>query len=349
MATDQGDPTDRVAAAPVARHDLPNGTTRPEGMLAQLFAEAHRFDFFQAVRLLETHFAEAPAPGETVELARDKIRFRPHEGLAFPAGDLRRIEGAPGDHARLSLTFMGLYGVASPLPAALYEDTVFDTLEAQVQRDFLDIFNHRLYALFYRAWKKYRPSLHFERTTENPHARTFLCLAGLGTDGAAEAAGVPALRLAAVAGLLGTQVRNAAGLRALLIHFLGAIPVRIVENLPCWVTLPDRPPLGRGARLGLDVLVGRRVYDESGTFRIMLGVLTLAQYRALLPGGELAGLVLRLARLYVPDHLDFDVELLLDAAEAPALRLGDGVSLLGRHAWLGRPRTAVVSEVVRYE
>lgn len=349
METGQGHPSTRIAAASAEGQEHPTGTIRPDGILAQLFADAHRFDFFQAVRLLETHFSEAPAPGETVDVASDKIRFRPHEGLAFPSSDVRSVAGAPGDHAKLALTFMGLYGVASPLPAAHYEHTALDTAEAQVHRDFLDLFNHRLYALFYRAWKKYRPSFHFERSGENPYARTFLCLAGLGTDGAAESTGIPALRLAAASGFLGTRTRNAAGLRALLTSFLGAIPVRIVENLPCWVRLPDRPPLGRGARLGFDVLVGQKVYDESGTFRILLGVLSLVQYQALLPGGETAMLVHRLVRLYTPDHLDFDVELLLDSAEVPPLRLSDGVSMLGRHAWLGRPRAAVVSDIVRYE
>ncbi len=349
MATDQGKSTPSVASNAQGGSAHSASRSGSGGIIERLYAEPYLFDFFQAVRLLETHFAEAPAPGETVEIAREKIRFRPHEGLAFPTSDVHHIEGAPGDIARMAVTFMGLYGVASPLPAALYEDTAIDTSEAQVHRDFLDLFNHRLYTLFYRAWKKYRPSFHFERTGENPYTRTFLCLAGLGTDGAAEATGLPRLRLAAVSGLLGTRTRNGAGLRALLKNFLGTIPVQILENVPSWVPLPDRPPIGRGSRLGRDVLVGRRLYDESGTFRILLGILTLGQYQALLPGGESAGLVQRLVRLYAPDHLDFDVELLLDAAEVPPIRLSDGVSSLGRHAWLGRPLKAVVSEIVRYD
>ena len=101
--------------------------------------------------------------------------------------------------------------------------------------------------------------------------------------------------------MLGARSRNSAGLQALLTRFLSGIVVKIAENVPRWVPLPDRPPIGRGARIGQDVLIGRRVYDESGTFRIILGVLSLAQFQTLLPGGDNAALVNRLVRLYAPD------------------------------------------------
>ena len=56
-----------------------------------------------------------------------------------------------------------------------------------------------------------------------------------------------------------------------------------------------------------------------------------------------------LVRLYAPDYLDFDVELLLRTAEIPTLRLDDPRTRLGVHTWLGRPRQELLAHLVAYE
>ena len=49
---------------------------------------------------------------------------------------------------------------------------------------FLDIFNHRLISLFYRAWEKYRFAIAYERGGQRrPFSQYLYCLIGLGTPG----------------------------------------------------------------------------------------------------------------------------------------------------------------------
>ena len=356
MGASEGTSAGRLTASPaaVAQHDAADLHARidPDGVLGRLLREGHRYSFFQAAWLLETLLADAPAPGEAEAASASRVQFRPHSALVFPAADVREVTWSAEDAARITATFMGLYGVDSPLPVYFYDRIANEADEADVLRDFLDIFNHRQYTFFYRAWKKYRPALHFERSHKNAHAHTFLSLAGLGTPGTAAAAPVPPLRLAAFAGRLGSCVRNAEGLQALLDDLLEGISVRVVEHVPRWVAVAERPRLGgktrRLAGLGTHSVVGRRVFDVSGTFRLVLGPLTLAQYHALLPGGALARLADALVRLYVQDGLDFDVDLLLATAEVPPLTLSDRRARLGRNTWLGRPAGDVVSEVVAY-
>src|SRR5512146_1022934 len=135
----------------------------PVGVIARLFREGYMFDFFQAVRLLERFFPEGKSPGEAVDIAEEQIRFRPHNGLAFPATDVRGVEHLEGvqERARITATFMGLYGIGSPLPVYFYDSVATETEESKPLRDFLDMFNHRLYSLFYRSWRKYRLILHY--------------------------------------------------------------------------------------------------------------------------------------------------------------------------------------------
>lgn len=50
---------------------------------------------------------------------------------------------------------MGLYGVESPLPTHYSDDIAQRREGVEATEDFLDIFNHRLIAQYYRIWRKY--------------------------------------------------------------------------------------------------------------------------------------------------------------------------------------------------
>jgi type VI secretion system protein ImpH len=248
---------------------------------------------------------------------------------------------------------MGLYGIDSPLPVYFYDAIATESDRYKPLRDFLDIFNHRLYSLFYRSWKKYRPVLHYKPLGEDTYSQRALCLAGLGTKKAFENAKVSPLRLAAFAGRLSCRIRNAEGLQKLIRDFFVGIGVSIIENVPRWVPIVQRPRMSKNGgvplALGTTATIGEKVFDVSGKFRIVLGPLTLAQYVALLPGEESAQILHYLVRLYTPDDLDFDVVLLLKTAEIPPLRLGDKSVQMGLTTWSGRPKGEVTARVVGYE
>ena len=327
----------------------------PSGVIARLFREGYMFEFFQTVRLLESYFAEGKSPGESSDVEEERIRFRPHHGLVFPATDVRSVElleGTPA-RARVTATFMGLYGADSPLPVYFYNAIATESEESRPLRDFLDIFNHRLYALFYRSWKKYRLALHsgtpsLQKTLEE----RALSMAGLGTRDTVEGAPMPPIRLAAFAGSLSPRVRNSDGLRNLVTELLDGVQVSVVENVLRWVAIPERSRLGRQGRLtavlASSACLGERVSDASGKFRLALGPLTLTQYLALLPGGPAAAVLQYLVRLYVRDYLDYDAELKLRTAEIPTLRLSDTDLRLGLTTWVGKPGTTTTSRVVAY-
>lgn len=323
-------------------------SNEPRGVMAQLFREGHQFDFFQAARLLEVALASGAD-------AEEALRFRPHSDLVFPATDVHSIEPLTGGPAvaRLTATFMGLYGIDSPLPVYFYQEIARESEHSEPLRDFLDLFNNRFYALFYRSWKKYRPALHFAPDGSDDYSQRLLCLAGLGTKKAAGHPKISSLRLAAFAGRLSCRARNAEGLRNLIADFFAAIGVRIIENVPRWWRIPERPKLRQEAKvrfvLGEMACIGAKIFDVSGKFRVVLGPLTLAQYLTFLPKGGNASMLHYLVRLYAPDHLDYDVELILKTAEIPAVKLGDKGVQLGLTTWSGRPQGEVTSRVVAYE
>ena len=351
MAHEERAATDSLVETATAdeQHDatgLPGGA-----LLERMFREGYAYDFFQATWLLEQTLEDATPPGESIDLAHERIRFRPHTSTAFPGADIREVEWLEEEErARVTVTFMGLYGVSAALPVYFYNDIATEAYETYPLRDFLDIFNHRLYAFFYRAWKKYRPSLFRQGEKANRHQRIFESVAGLGTPGVVRPEAVPARRLAAFAGFLAHAVRSAEGLTRLASDLLD-LPVRIIENVERWVPIRERPQMGgtgsRAARLGINTVVGQRVRDVSGKFRLVVGPLNLAQYVSLLPDGAQAAVLAYAARLYATDYLDYDVELQLKTSDVPPAKLGGG-QRMGMDMWLGRPAGDLISVVVDY-
>jgi len=298
------------------------------------------------------------------------IRFRASPKRSFPSSEIAHLR--PGKHnesniALVVLTFMGLYGVDSPLPsyfsdiiAALAEaDAVEEEVDSEDEeggiralRDLLDLFDHRIYSLFYRGWKKYRYYLQFEAGAKDPFSQYMLSLMGLGTPVLQDSVGVEASRLIAYTGIIGQRVRCAAGLQNLLSEYFGGINVEVIEFMPRWVRVPEqyKTRLGtKAARFGESVTVGKRIRDFGGKFRVVLGPLKLEAFRRFLPSGVDSQELRRLVRFYAPDQLSFDVELLLRKEEVPPLKLGSDLAQLGWTSWLGKPRKDIVSIVFSFD
>lgn len=310
---------------------------------------AHAYEFFQLVRLLAARQPGALGPGYGYDYRSEPLRVRSDTALVFPSSDVKRVEreNDPARPPEVVVTFGGLYGIDSPLPTAFHRAILDDPDVPNALRSFLDLFSHRLYSLFWRAWARYRPELFSESSgPRRVHDSRLRALAGFKTPGA-QAAPVEEPLLLAMAGRLAAWSRNAEGLRVLLELSLG-LPIRIHENVVRTVDLPHRPRVGQ-SRLGRDAVVGSRVRDASGHFRIEIGPLAMEQFLDLLPGREGASRVDALVRLYAPDYLDYDLDLVLDTADVPPLRLGEGRSAsLGLTACVGRPRAQHLHRTVRY-
>lgn len=317
----------------------------PSNIIERIFREGHRFNFFQAVYLLENMYRDAAPPGETGPLDKETIRFRPNTGLSFPPTDICQIRKEQADDGRetikMILSFMGLYGVASPLPNFISELIATQDEETLPLQAFLDIFNHRLYSLFYRSWKKYRYYLQFSSEGNDRFSQYMLSLLGLGTRALSDLVGVPPTRLIAYSGVIGHRVHSSEGLRGLISDYFDGIEVNILEFMPRWVDIPEQICLGPKTRLGENVVIGKKILDCSSKFRVVLGPLSLDDYRRFLPDGTDVQALYRLIRFYTPAQLDFDVELRLKKEEVPPLQLGNELAQLGRISWLGEPQEDV--------
>jgi len=327
--------------------DPPN-PRRPQALESVLFEEAHRFDFFQAVRLLERLFPHRRAVGRDARPSSEAVRFRSHTSLSFPPSavhDLGRdeAEGQP----LMTVAFLGLTGPLGVLPRH-YTELVVERLRQKDRtlRDFFDLFNHRLVSLFYRAWEKYRVTIGYEEAqsaqrTEDRFSHYLFDLFGMGTDGLRGRLGIPDRALVFYTGLLSQTRRSATAMEGLLHDYFG-VPVTVVQFVGQWLRLATHNRSRLGGRqhnnaLGTSAVAGSRVWDQHAKLRIQVGPLSIAEYDEFLPSGSAFQPLVQLARYFVGQEVDFDVQLVLKAAEVPRCCLGAkgiGGPRLGWSTWL---------------
>ena len=320
--------------------------TVKDPLIERLIRQPDRFDFFQAVRQLETWLEAQISVGEDVMPAREAVRFRSSVGFGFPANEIETVRPPRGsdEPAEMRVNFLGLAGFQGPLPdwvtelivdRAAYRDTVL--------RDFLDVFNHRLVSVMYRAKRKYRPALEDRAPEKTRPGRSLFSLVGLGTPGLAARMGVPDRALVPYGGLLTAKQRSQVGLERMISDYF-RVPVEIRPFRNRWLTLEERDvtrlgPTGRNQRLGRGAVLGRRVLDRTAGFEVTLGPLSLREFLDLLPTGQRFRSLGSLARYYVGEELDFRVRLRLAKEQVPELRLGRaGDTRLGWSARLEEPR-----------
>jgi type VI secretion system protein ImpH len=313
-------------------------------LIRALEQEPGLFSFFQAVRLLEQAQPEAAPVGGLGPPAREAVRLRPSSSLAFPAASVTECSPRPAGGPRhlLTTTVLGLYGASGPLPAFYSEEILQREIgDEDPVRLFLDLLNHRLLSLLYRAWAKYRWAFCFEAGARDPISGHVLGLLGLGSEALRATVDLPPARLLRYAGVVTQRPRSAASIAGALTDWFAGVPVRIEQCVLRWVALDrgQRSRLGRAnVTLGEDALLGERVRDRAGKCRVVLGPLDLEGYLAFLPSGPHSSPLGALLRLLLPDPLDAEVRLVLAAASVPGLRLsaGPAAARLGWTSWLLR-------------
>jgi type VI secretion system protein ImpH len=320
-----------------------------------LFAEGYRFDFFQAVRLLEMidgrKRRRQNSPEESGGPTREVVRFRSSVSLDFPASDVAEVRrqpsrplrennaaasgGATISHskretpAEMTVNFLGLAGGLGALETATTE-LILQRASRQDEalKDFLDIFNHRLVSLLYRIRKHHRVALGIAAPGEDEISNYLYSLIGLGTPNLRGRMQVRDRSLLYYAGILAQKPRSMVGLERILADYF-QVQVKGHQFAGEWCELDESQwttigVAGGNQRLGQDtVVVGTRVWDQEARFEIELGPLSFTEFFAFLPTNWRFGTLCDLIRFYVEDRFRFNIRLTLSDTNIGGSRLVD--------------------------
>lgn len=311
--------------------------------LAALQADASAFDFFAALRLLECAHPERPRIGRSLHPRDDAVRFGQAPSLAFESLMLNRMRpGENGTAAHLDVNFFGLTGANGPLPQHLTDyvrDRQRNAGDPTLAR-FLDMFHHRMIALFYRAWASAQPTVSLDREHADRFADYLASLIGLGMQTLRGRDAVPDGAKLHYAGHLASHNRNADGLAQILSDYF-KVPVAVEQFVGHWMRMPDNAwcrlrsdvrTRSGFAVLGTTSVIGTRVWNCQHKFRIVVGPLEMADFQRLLPGGASFARLRDWVRNYAGMAYDWDINLQLKRQAVPPLALGK--ARVGWTSWL---------------
>jgi type VI secretion system protein ImpH len=310
-----------------------------------LLNEPYRFEFHQAVKLLEYIHPKAAPFGETVNPTEEVVNVKSRVYFESLSSDIYSLENITFSSASpsheppvLNVNFMGLAGIQGPLPFP-YSEMIIQRVRGgdASLKDFLDIFNHRLISILHRIRKQYLISLNTQSPEKTEIARGLKAFVGVGQPALQDRLHVSDRSLLDYAGLYWTHPRSAQGLETILTSYFN-LPAQVEKCVGHWHTLSSDQvtKLSKGGQwqiLGQGAVLGTRAWDQGSHFSIHLGPLTVSQLDLFLPNGLGFPRLKDLVQLYVDPSFDFSVTY---KVEKPPSTYLSQKSYLGWRSWLGQ-------------
>ena len=308
--------------------------------MAQLGDRLPYINFYRFCQLLEQSQPDKPVIGSTWQVRQEPVRFRSHPGMGFPASEIKRLEPPGESHLppAVRITFTGLYGVESPLPTHYIDDITQRREGYEATADFLDIFNHRLIAQYYRIWRKYTYPATFKEGGKDKTSQYLLGLVGLGIDGCADSIATPVSRFLALLPVMLLPGRTAEGMASLVRLLAPNSRAEIWHHDRCRVPLKNPLTLSvtRPVTLTNRPVMGSYATDVNSQVLMKLTTTDPAEVQGWLPGGALHTDLMALLHVWLGSRLDVRLQLCIDRSLLPDATISSkpkaGAVQLGRTA-----------------
>ena len=318
-------------------------------VIERLFAEPYRFQYFQAVRMLELWLVRNGMAREGA--VANYLRFQNSVSLNFAPSQLEAVQAEPRElgalaadmralgeavrcgelkYVRITPAFMGFLGVAGALPAHYTERIAAHQLYEKDEgpRAFLDTFSSRALALFYEAWRKYRLELKYQLDGKDKFLPLLLSLAGLGHASLRQRLyddgdGVLDESVGFFAAAMRHRPPSAVAIGQVLSAYFGQ-PIKVTQFVGCWYDVPREQQSslgGMNAMLGSTALVGARVWQRDLRMRLVVGPLARVHFDAFLPGGAAARALEKMLTMLTGLCLEYEVQLVLRADDVHGVTL----------------------------
>lgn len=317
-------------------------------VIERLFEQPYRFQFFQAVRMLELWLKRNGLPHD--QAVASFLRFQNSLSLNFPASQLESMQTEPREigrdsvalgealrngelkYVRITPAFMGFLGTAGALPAHYTERVAAHALYEKDDgpRAFLDTFSNRALALFYESWRKYRLELKYQIDGKDRFLPLLLSLAGVGNESLKHRLsdggdGVLDESIGYFAAAMRHRPASAVSIGHVLSEYFRQ-RVTVTQFIGAWYDVPPGQQSalgGANAQLGTSALVGQRVWQRDLRMLLTVGPLPRASFDSFLPGGKAAKALEKMLTMFTGMSLEYEVQLVLRAADVEGVTLSD--------------------------
>lgn len=310
--------------------------------LSDLRQNSPQYELFQALRLIDATHRELPPLGEAAGPHDEAVRIGFDPGLEFAGADFRP-EPMPAlrDMLRLHARGFGLLGPNGPLPLSVTEQIRAALLHEKDEAPlhFIEMLQHRLIALFYRAYGQARASMQADRPESDHFALYLGSLFGRHPAVADRDSFSDACRLY-FTGRYAAATRSAEALESIIVHAFH-VGAEVTPFALSWLRLEPATQTalghhGEAASLGIATIAGARVQDRQCQIHLRLGPMPFSQFQRFLPAGEDFAPLAAMVREFTRGELFCRVQLVLRRDDVPPTVLGQS-GRLGHISWLGQP------------
>lgn len=300
------------------------------------------YGFISLLRWFEARYQIQHPIGQTLRPIQDAFRLGQHPSMSFSPREIASVQVQNG-RIKIELLGLGLWGANGPLPLHFSEIAMHrkEMVHDHTLTNFVDIFHHRSFSLFYRAWAINQSTAGLDRRGDERFSRYIAWLTGNEYSELKEFSLSEHARLSASANSI-AQSKHPSAITQTLTHFFKA-PFAIEEYYFQWMRVDpiDMTRLGQSNslqegsnRLGVGAMLGGYVPDCQHSFLLNIGPLKLPQYRQFLPHGSSFKPLIEWIRHFVGLEYSWHMRLGVDAKQVQPIRLG-GYQQLGWDTWLG--------------
>jgi type VI secretion system protein ImpH len=276
----------------------------------------------------------------------EAVHFKVNQRLGFPASEIQKLESEGDNPPEMTVNFMGLTGPMGALPY-VYSELILERARAKDHSlaAFLDIFNHRAISLFYRAWERSNLAVNYNDGGRDLFTAHLIDLVGLGTAGLRDRQDVEDEAWLHYVALIAPVSRSAVALEQIIADYF-EVPVEIQQFTGGWYALDQSTQCAMqdeesaSSQMGMGAVAGDAVWDRQSRVRIRIGPLCMERYADFLPGAAAYKALRSMTRFFSNQCLDFELQLVLDRAEAPSVELDFDSANPARLGWVSWAKTA---------
>lgn len=326
-------------------------------LIEKLAQSPSQFNFFQAVRLFDMRYItddllserHKGSIGDNTLPHLEIMRLKHKVELAFPPTNVCDFVPPMDDTTTAKRTrpllissHFGLAGFSGPLPR------YFTTLILEQKRlgnttlsSLLDMFDHRLLSLYYRAWAKQRIFIGYEKQHHNENHPNLYegILKSFHGNGLFLKKEQTVINQVCVfyAGLLSQQPRSASGLVRLLKSYL-SLPITLRPYREEWLRLDKQAwsVLGKNNSyntLGRTLLLGKKVSSARDFFTLIIGPLDYSTFWRFLTPSTFMDNLCEIIQYYINNNLNYTLNVVLKREAVPLCKLNADF-MLGLNTWL---------------
>ncbi|MCX2722942.1 type VI secretion system baseplate subunit TssG [Roseibium salinum] len=285
--------------------------------------------------------------GKSRRLMEDIVRFGQDPSAEFAGSTIERATRDRRGDLVLLERFLGLLGPQGALPSAYTDEAIMWGLRGEDSFPrFLDLFNNRFIQLFFRAWADARPIVQHDRPDDDRFLTYLGSAIGIGSPIYRDLDRIDDRLKLLYGGLMSPKAKSAARLQSLIAGVFG-VKVEIDQCVGNWLHLDKDDQLSLGTlgpggagQLGLDTIVGAKVYSVSDKIRIRIFTRSLDEYRKFLPPTRTkpnpwTEKLFDLIDFYLGLEIEYEIELALPARCASAVHMDrNNSATLGHIGWL---------------